>query len=444
MPGWDKDFPQVTVVSVYMLWKKGNYMTYRESKRSVIQRKKLGTGIGDLCAAIPGLMGFYPQDSLIIVSFLEKEEGNEEILGPIARCDLNYESIREGGEMIKEMIEPEKIHSIRGIIVTQQAKESEDLSIFTPWKDMTLQIFSDLGVELADLYGSPSLSTDSWWASLREEDMGWISAVEDMQHKIHDSPEELFSSKEELYEDLAERHSPHIWQGWIAGESRGEEGSHEEDHSLLRDIHLFLSWWYDSSSLSTPTITEGRDSKDKLFLMLGQDKDGEKYRLIVQRWILSIPLFPLFFMVSCSPQGKTLRDLWHHLALYSSPALRHRFLLVLAFNWWIIGQGVRGYEALHLSCRSLEESYDYEQILPQKGKTGDYYCWDDLPTLESLGNVYHAGKIREVLKGMSDITLDHLACMLMESMEKEGETELWETVEGIYNHIHWEGLGFSS
>lgn len=54
----------------------------------------LGNDLGALLAEIPGILGYYPTDSLVVLGLVH-EEGTRHRIGPVVRCDLDADAVRE-------------------------------------------------------------------------------------------------------------------------------------------------------------------------------------------------------------------------------------------------------------------------------------------------------------------------------------------------------------
>jgi len=73
----------------------------------------LGNDLGALLAEIPGILGFYPTDSLVVLGLVH-EEGTRHRIGPVVRCDLDADAVRETAAAIETL----DLHAHFAVLVT--------------------------------------------------------------------------------------------------------------------------------------------------------------------------------------------------------------------------------------------------------------------------------------------------------------------------------------
>ena len=95
---------------------------------------------GDILANIPGILGFYPQDSLVLAFFERGDEAQNLQLGPLARLDLDgaIHQLTEDREKFASWTRALDLEAVAAYAVTDDMVEADAVAHFLCSKDSPL------------------------------------------------------------------------------------------------------------------------------------------------------------------------------------------------------------------------------------------------------------------------------------------------------------------
>ena len=98
------------------------------------------TSHGDLLANIPGILGFYPQNSLVLAFFERGDEAQNLQLGPLARLDLDgaVQQITEDREKFASWTRALDLEAVAAYVVTDDMVEANAVTHFLYSEDSPL------------------------------------------------------------------------------------------------------------------------------------------------------------------------------------------------------------------------------------------------------------------------------------------------------------------
>lgn len=118
------------------------------------------TSHGDILANIPGILGFYPQDSLVITFFERNSDTDDLHLGPLARLDLDgaVETLVSNQNQFTAWSDRVNADAIVVYVVSEDPSAADDLANFL------LSDESPLPTVLAIVQVPEITSGTGWWA----------------------------------------------------------------------------------------------------------------------------------------------------------------------------------------------------------------------------------------------------------------------------------------
>ena len=164
------------------------------------------TSHGEILANIPGILGFYPQDSLVIAFFERNDDTPGLHLGPLARLDLDdaVETLIDNQQQFTALSDRDNTDAIIAYAVSSDPSAADDLAEFLLSED------SPLPTVLAIIQVPEITSGTGWWTvyqqlSLSAPRSGVVSEVAGsltLQQMILDTGQLPALSREELEERL--------------------------------------------------------------------------------------------------------------------------------------------------------------------------------------------------------------------------------------------------
>lgn len=164
------------------------------------------TSHGEILANIPGILGFYPQDSLVIAFFERNSDTPGLHLGPLARLDLDdaVETLVNNQQQFSALSDHDNIDAVIAYVVSADPSAADDLAEFLLSED------SPLPTVLAIIQVPEITSGAGWWTvyqqlSLSAPRSGVVSEVASsaaLQQMILDTGQLPALSREELEERL--------------------------------------------------------------------------------------------------------------------------------------------------------------------------------------------------------------------------------------------------
>ena len=90
------------------------------------------TSHGDILANIPGILGFYPQDSLVIAFFERDDDTHGLHLGPLARLDLDdaVETLIDNRNQFSALSDRDNTDAVIAYVVNADPSAADDLANF--------------------------------------------------------------------------------------------------------------------------------------------------------------------------------------------------------------------------------------------------------------------------------------------------------------------------
>lgn len=117
---------------------------------------------GDILANIPAILGFYPQDALVLTFLVKNDESNGLVLGPIARLDLDeaVEGLKTDADRLPEWIDMHELEAVTAYVI------SNDLVQAVSVKNFLCSDASPLQVPLLAVVQTPEITTGASWCAL--------------------------------------------------------------------------------------------------------------------------------------------------------------------------------------------------------------------------------------------------------------------------------------
>lgn len=164
------------------------------------------TSHGEILANIPGILGFYPQDSLVIAFFERNDDTPGLHLSPLARLDLDdaVQTLIDNQQQFSALSDRDNIDAIIAYVVNSDPSAADDLADFLLSED------SPLPTVLAIIQVPEITSGTGWWTvyqqlSLSAPRSGVVSEVASsaaLQQMILDTGQLPALSRAELEQRL--------------------------------------------------------------------------------------------------------------------------------------------------------------------------------------------------------------------------------------------------
>ena len=164
------------------------------------------TSHGEILANIPGILGFYPQDSLVLAFFKRNEDSPQLSLSPLARLDLDdaVETLTRNQDQFTAWSEKLGADAVIAYVIHSDPSAADELAEFLLTED------SPLPTVLAIVQVPELTSGTGWWTvyqqlSLSAPRTGVVSEVAGsltLQQMILDTGQLPALSREELEERL--------------------------------------------------------------------------------------------------------------------------------------------------------------------------------------------------------------------------------------------------
>ncbi|MBF9012322.1 DUF4192 domain-containing protein [Corynebacterium phoceense] len=125
------------------------------------------TSHGDILANIPGILGFYPQDSLVLAFFKQAEDSPQLALSPLARLDLDdvVETLINNKDQFTTWSEHANTDAVIAYVVNEDPSAADELAKFLLSED------SPLPTVLAIIQVSEIASGTGWWTVYQQSDL---------------------------------------------------------------------------------------------------------------------------------------------------------------------------------------------------------------------------------------------------------------------------------
>ncbi|CAB0590900.1 hypothetical protein CIP107535_00601 [Corynebacterium diphtheriae] len=164
------------------------------------------TSHGEILANIPGILGFYPQDSLVLAFFKRKEDSPQVSLSPLARLDLDdaIETLVANQAQFTAWTEKLDTDAVIAYVVSSDLSAADELAEFL------LSDESPLPTVLAIVQVPEITSGTGWWTVYQQLDLsaprsgevGEIARSAALQQMILDTGQLPALSRDELEERL--------------------------------------------------------------------------------------------------------------------------------------------------------------------------------------------------------------------------------------------------
>ncbi len=256
------------------------------------------TSHGEILANIPGILGFYPQNSLVIAFFERNDDTPGLHLGPLARLDLDdaVETLIDNQAQFTALSDRDNADAIIAYAVSSDPSAADDLAEFLLSED------SPLPTVLAIIQVPEITSGTGWWTiyqqlSLSAPRSGVVSEVASsaaLQQMILDTGQLPALSREELEERLdSTSHGidEHEYQDIVA-----DVEAYEREIHFLRDD---LQHEYEKATvgISDPTNTRAIRAALRCFttpmlrdpLLAALLDEPEKGLVFVERLMRTVP-----------------------------------------------------------------------------------------------------------------------------------------------------------
>ncbi|HAT6582831.1 Uncharacterised protein [Corynebacterium striatum] len=164
------------------------------------------TSHGDILANIPGILGFYPQDSLVLAFFKRNEDSPQLSLSPLARLDLDdaVETLVNNQAQFSTWTDRLNTDAVIAYVVNADPSAADELAEFLLSDD------SPLPTVLAIVQVPEITSGTGWWTVYQQLNLsaprsgvvGEIASSAALQQMILDTGQLPALSREELEERL--------------------------------------------------------------------------------------------------------------------------------------------------------------------------------------------------------------------------------------------------
>lgn len=215
------------------------------------------TSHGDILANIPGILGFYPQNSLVLAFFERNDDTPGLHLGPLARLDLDdaVETLTSNQQQFAALSDHDNIDAIIAYVVSADPSAADDLAEFLLSED------SPLPTVLAIIQVPEITSGTGWWTiyqqlSLSAPRTGVVSEVASsaaLQQMILDTGQLPALSRDELEERL--NSTAHGIDEAEYQDILSDVESYEKEIHFLRD-DLQHGYSQATAGISDPTDTQ--------------------------------------------------------------------------------------------------------------------------------------------------------------------------------------------
>lgn len=215
------------------------------------------TSHGDILANIPGILGFYPQDSLVVAFFERNDDTHGLHLGPLARLDLNdaIETLVNNQAQFTAWSGRVNADAIIAYVVSSDPSAADDLAEFLLSED------SPLPTVLAIIQVPEITSGTGWWTvyqqlSLSAPRSGTVSEVAGsltLQQMILDTGQLPALSRDEL--ELRLDSAEHGIDEAVYQDIIADVETYEKEIHFLRD-DLQHEYEKATKGVSDPTDTQ--------------------------------------------------------------------------------------------------------------------------------------------------------------------------------------------
>ena len=164
------------------------------------------TSHGDILANIPGILGFYPQDSLVIAFFERDDDTHGLHLGPLARLDLDdaVETLIDNRNQFSALSDRDNTDAVIAYVVNADPSAADDLANFLLSED------SPLPTVLSIIQVPEVTSGTGWWTVYQQAELsaprsGVVSEIAGsaaLQQMVLDTGQLPALSREELEQRL--------------------------------------------------------------------------------------------------------------------------------------------------------------------------------------------------------------------------------------------------
>lgn len=369
--------------------------------QSAQPRINLGSDPGNLIAALPALLGFTPEESLVFVGlYNSSSNGRTMRIGPVVRADLNYESLARGMATFVDTMQPLDTPEVVLIAV------SEKLDEVPAWLDVVTSILHEEAIEINGVHIVEEFEEGAAWYRLDGSLGGAIGDVAD---------------------------NPLRTMGKCMGAVH--LGSREERDEWLRPTSPRLSITAELRDFDIPFDAHNAGSAVTACGMLLQNietgertledatADDEVLNLLA-RMCLDEDLHAVLILFSQGTINPVMRDLMAQVVRRSRGAVRRRALVILAF---ILGSNDEGSLSYHALSRSMEEGKE----LPSKavGAMHDELTED---MAHRLLGAHHEGHVRFTIQAVLIHAINFLANLVHHCQQ---DWELCEDCEEGFSEL---------
>lgn len=215
------------------------------------------TSHGDILANIPGILGFYPQDSLVVAFFERNDDTDGLHLGPLARLDLDdaIETLINNRNQFSAWTDRLNTDAVIAYVVNSDPTAADDLAEFLLGED------SPLPTVLAIIQVPEITSGTGWWTvyqqlSLSAPRSGTVSEVAGsltLQQMILDTGQLPALSRDEL--ELRLDSAEHGIDEAVYQDIIADVETYEKEIHFLRD-DLQCEYEKATKGVSDPTDTQ--------------------------------------------------------------------------------------------------------------------------------------------------------------------------------------------
>lgn len=155
----------------------------------------LGSNPGAVLASLPSMMGFVPEESVVMLSLMPEPASDTRFrVGPVVRADLDPFSIEDAVDAISMALTEADYIQVLMYIVTSLPEDAEFFA------DEAEMILDEAGMESMGMWWAERIAEGAAWEDLRSAEQGFIGALDNNPMHSHSALHRArtFESREEL------------------------------------------------------------------------------------------------------------------------------------------------------------------------------------------------------------------------------------------------------
>lgn len=285
----------------------------------------IGSDAGGVLSALPSMMGFVPERSMVIVAILPDAPNSTRFrVGPVVRADLNAESIRDAVHAMDHALNDlENVHVLL-YCVHPQIEEAEHCA------EIADDIVSSCDMRMLGAWWTPAIETGGSWVDLETEEQGTIGELTDNPMHSHSAIHgaKMFANRMELDSWLNPIRSVQPLYPRTFADSATEAA---EAFAVLKDACTVMEFML--SVLNEGAVLEDECSKRKVLLAAAAVARDER-------------LHPLLVTLSAGDRAPVMRELLAETCRRTRTQVRRRVMALLSTIMAGNGEGMPAFHTL--------------------------------------------------------------------------------------------------